>query len=137
MLTFSISMFAQVPEKVQMTFKEKYPNVTVVKWIEAPNGYKVSFIDKDNMQNVVIFSADGKIVRREMEVTKDYPKPIVDYYTKTYPDEKERDIWLVTDANGNKTYYVKQSDKIIYFDKEGKFVREEKDEISKNDKDDH
>jgi len=137
MITFSIGVFAQVPEKVQVTFKEKYPDVTMVKWLNAPNGYKVSFVDKDNVQNMVIFSADGKIVRREMEITKDYPQPIVEYYTKTYPDEKERHIWVVADENGNKTYYVKRSDKIIYFDKEGKFVREEKAEIMKNDKDDH
>ena len=137
MITISVGMFAQVPEKVQVTFKEKYPDVTMVNWLHAPNGYKVSFVDKDQVQNMVIFSADGKIVRREMEVTKDYPQAIVEYYTKTYTDEKEKHIWLVTDENGNKTYYIKRADKIIYFDKEGKFAREEKPEIIKGNEDDH
>ena len=132
LICFSLTlMFAQVPDKVQMTFKEKYPDATVVKWDADGDRYKVLFTDKERVQNVVVFDRDGKIVRREMEVANvaNHPRPIVEYYTKNYPGDKTQRVWVITDESGNKTYYIPREDKIIYFDKDGKFTREEKREL--------
>lgn len=51
-----------------------------------------------------------------------YPKPIVYYYTKNYPDENYK-IWSSTDGNGNMIFYSKlKSDSTIWFDKHGKYT---------------
>lgn len=128
---FSLTiLFAQVPMRVQETFKTKYPDVTVVKWTSEGDYYKVTYTDSRRVQNIAIFDKDAKIVRTEAEMDmKDYPVAVREYYEKKYPGEKTYHVWVVTDASGDKTYYIRSHDRVTFFDKAGKFLRETKEEM--------
>ena len=124
-------LFAQAPDKVQMTFKSKYPDATGVVWTTGDNNtYMATYTDKDGNQNVVALNGDGKIVRTETVLMVDqYPAPIKTYYMKNYPTEKTYHVWVVTDENGNKTYYTREHGARLWFDKTGNYLREEKEKI--------
>src|ERR1043165_3700015 len=88
-------LFAQAPEKVQVTFKTKYPDATGVVWSTTDNNnYMATYTDKNGNQNVVVLNDDGKIVRTETVLMMDeYPAAIKTYYVKNYPDEKTYRVW--------------------------------------------
>lgn len=130
-------LFAQAPEKVQMTFKTKYPDASAIVWTSGDNGtYVATFNDKSGVQNVVVLNGDGKIVRTESVMDADYPVAIKEYYVKKYPDEKTYHVYVVTDENGNKTYYTREHGMRIWFDKVGNYVKDEK-EKAKNEIKEH
>ena len=122
-------LFAQAPERVQVTFKTKYPDAQGTTWTMVGSNYQAAYVDKDGVHNVVVFNNDGSIVRTETEMDmKAYPVTVKEYYEKKYPDEKNYHVWVVTDANGNTTYYIPSEHRgaRYYFDKTGNFLREEK-----------
>jgi hypothetical protein len=122
-------LFAQAPERVQTTFKTKYPDAQGTTWITVGGNYQATYMDKNGVHNVVVFNNDGSIVRTESEMNmKEYPTTVTTYYEKNYPDEKNYHVWVVTDADGNKTYYIPSEHKGVryYFDKTGNYLRQEK-----------
>jgi hypothetical protein len=132
MLISAIGMigFAQVskiPQNVQSQFSTSYPNVSTTEWKVEGSNYNVRFFDQMNRQQVVVYNNDAKVIRREAEIERSrIPVTISDYYRKTYPAEKNYTIWSVTDDRGNITYYSPYNDQYLYFDKQGKFLRQEK-----------
>src|ERR1041385_7723246 len=114
MLSLSISvLFAQVPDKVKDNFKEKYPNATAT-WIVTDDGQYAATFTNNGIENFVVYDAKGNIVSYDM-VTVEYPGEIKTYYMKNYPDTKDYHVWVATDANGNKTYYVREHGYRIWF----------------------
>ena len=130
MLIVSTSfLFAQAPERVQVTFKTKYPDAQGTTWTSVSGNYQATFVDKNGVHNVVVFNNDGSIVRTESEMNiKEYPENVKVYYEKKYPAEKNYHVWVVTDASGERTYYIPSEHAGVryYFDKTGNFLREEK-----------
>jgi len=124
-------LFSQTPEKVQVTFKTKYPDATAIVWSSGDNNtYVATFSDKNGVQRMVALNNDGKIVRTEYILNPEsYPSAIKEYYVKTYPDVKTYRVWVVTDENGNVSYYTHEHGMRIYFDKVGNFLREEKEKV--------
>jgi hypothetical protein len=132
LISFSTAiLFAQAPEKVQATFKAKYPDATAVAWSTGDNGtYLATYTDRTGAQNTVVLNGDGKVVRTEVALNEnDYPGGVKEYYVKKYPDEKNYHVWVVTDENGDKTYYTREHGARIYFDKAGNFLKEEKEKV--------
>jgi len=125
-LSLSITaIFAQVPEKVKIKFKEKYPDYNAVTWtVVDDNEYAVTFVDRNKAENYIVYDMNGNIVSADM-VTVEYPAEIKTYYVKNYPDQKDYHVWVATDANGNKTYYVRDHEYRIWFDKTGHFVKKQ------------
>jgi hypothetical protein len=124
--------FAQTPDKVQSTFKAKYPDVMSPTWSTDDDNYVATYTDKSGMHNVVVFDKDSRIVRTESEVdSRDYPSGIKEYYTKKYPDEKDYHVYSITDEDGSVSYYVTSEKHGVryYFNKTGNFLREEKDKM--------
>ena len=139
LISFSTAvLFAQTPDKVQGTFKSKYPDATGVVWSTGDDDtYMATYTDKSGNQNVVVLNEDGKIVRTEASLNQnDYPGGVKEYYVKKYPDEKDYHVWIVTDENGNKTYYTREHGARIWFDKAGNYVKEEKEKV-KNEMKEH
>ncbi|MBA2407382.1 MAG: hypothetical protein H0V65_05255 [Chitinophagales bacterium] len=117
---------AQVPDKVREAFRSNHPNATGVDW-NSEAKYKVNFKDQDNQQHTIVYDENAKIIRREHEVEKgNIPRPVSAYYLKNYPNEKEYKVWAVEDDNGGTIYYSRSQDRMLYFDKDGNFTREEK-----------
>ena len=122
-------LFAQVPDKVKVTFTQKYPDVTVVKWFPDHDYYRATFMDANKMETSVILDKEGRIIRREMRAGKDYPTALTEYYMQKYPSDKNYQVFVTMDEAGNKSYYIQGKDVNYYFDKDGKFTREEKREM--------
>ncbi len=117
---------AQVPDKVREAFKSKYPNVTIVDW-NSEARYQVTFKDEHNHRHVVVYDENAKVIRKEREVERgSIPRPVSAYYLKNYPNEKEYMVWAVEEENGGTVYYSRYQDRVLYFDKDGNFTREEK-----------
>ena len=125
-------LFAQAPERVQVTFKTKYPDAQGTTWTTVGSNYQATYMDKNGVHNMVVFNNDGSIVRSESEMDmKEYPANVRSYYEKKYPGEKDYHVWVVTDANGEKTYYIPSEHAGVryYFDKTGNYLREEKNKM--------
>ena len=123
-LLLSIStLFAQVPDKVKVKFREKYPDMTAT-WIVLDNSQYAATFTRGGTENYIVYDASGNIISDDV-VTVEYPVEIKTYYVKNYPDSKDYHVWVATDANGNKTYYVREHGYRIWFDKAGNFVRKE------------
>lgn len=113
----------QVPDNVSSKFSTQYPTATPT-WKLDGNNYSAWYTDpQTKMQSMVVYDKDGNLVRRENELdAMNYPSTINDYYTKTYPTEKDYKVWSSEDATGNRTYYTKRKGQMIWFDKDGNYV---------------
>jgi len=109
------------PNTITSKFNADYPNNNPT-WTSDNGTYRAQYMDgTTNMGRSVIYDKDGTMMSREEQLSNtSYPMPIVDYYSKTYPNEKY-DVWSTTDKAGNTTYYTNRNDETIWFDKNGKY----------------
>ena len=135
LITFGAAFLsAQVPERVKVTFKEKYPNATAAVWVSEDGNYIAKYTDASGIHHVVVYNGDARVVKTEAELDmKEYPASVKEYYQKKYPDERNYHVWVITDESGNKTYYIPSERRGVryYFDKTGNFMREEKQKVKK------
>jgi len=114
-----------VPSTVKTKFNTNYPNINAT-WEMDGTDYAAAYKDQGtNMGRAVVYDKNGTIVRTDSEVSNSsYPSAIADYCKANYPNEDCK-VWQHEDNKGNKTYCAKpvKSGQIIYFDKNGKYVK--------------
>lgn len=117
----------QTPSLITNHFNVDYPNNTATWYMDGTN-YRGEYIDsKTNMGRVAIYDKNGvRIGTEEQLSTGTYPATISDYYTKTYPNETDYQVWSSNDGLGNTTYYTNRKSETIWFDKTGKYKSKNK-----------
>jgi len=96
-----------VPEVVKNSFKQKFPNITNVKWEkEEKNEYEAEFkLDGKEMSSN--FSADGKWLETETEISKEQvPSEVVSGLNKEFPKAKIKEAEKIEKADGSTWYEV-------------------------------
>ena len=116
---------AQVPSDITDNFNAQNPGVANPTWTVEGDYYRVNYSDSLNRESSILYDRDGNIFRRQVQLhPAEVPSNISDYYTKTFPSEKNFTIRREVDRSGNTIYHgsTTTGDK-LYFDSEGKFVR--------------
>jgi len=110
------------PSPVNDKFNSEYPNMSPTWHMDGEN-YSAEYMDKSsNMGKNVVFDKYGNMIRTDNELSPDglnYPAAIGDYHSKNFPNEGYR-VWQTDDGKGNKWYYTKRKNGMIWFDKDGK-----------------
>ncbi|MGB3076563.1 MAG: hypothetical protein WBB36_14640 [Chitinophagales bacterium] len=115
---------AQTPGTVISRFKTDYPAANAVEWKADADRYKVTFTDEQNLHHMLIYDKAGKVYGRESELAEaNVPASINEYIIKNYPKETGARVWLTENEAGLKSYYTPIDDAVLFFDKDGKFVR--------------
>ncbi|MEY3499191.1 MAG: hypothetical protein RL308_860 [Bacteroidota bacterium] len=127
-LVLSTIAFAQkvkvtkVPEIVSKSLLSKYPNAKNIKWDKEENNYEASF-ENNKIENSVLFSANGKIIETEVEITvAQLPKSILNYIGKNYKDQKVKEAAKIISEKGIITYEAEIQGKDLFFDENGKLL---------------
>lgn len=127
----SFGSFAQklkekdVPTAVVAAFHKQFPEAKEVKWEKEKENYEASF-DLKKVDNSVVFDESGKFIESEIEIKmSELPKGVVEYVQKTY-SQKVKEAAKITAANGTVTYEAEIKGMDLHFDKDGKFLKEEK-----------
>ena len=127
-LLLSTIAFAQkvkvtkVPEIVSKSLLSKYPNAKNIKWDKEENNYEASF-ENNKIENSVLFSANGKIIETEVEITvAQLPKSILNYIGKNYKDQKVKEAAKIISEKGIITYEAEIQGKDLFFDENGKLL---------------
>ncbi|MEO6167256.1 MAG: PepSY-like domain-containing protein [Chitinophagales bacterium] len=126
-VAISISLtLAQTPATIVTKFKTDYPEANAVEWKSDGELFTVTFTDRENMHHMIVYDEKGVIRSRESEVNDaNVPSSIKEYYSSNYPQQKGSRVWLSENEAGNKVYYSPIDDAVLFFDKDGKFSRQE------------
>ncbi len=124
--TISITGFAQVkaPKLVLDAFKQKFPDVTSVKWQkEDTHEYEATFHSK-GVKTSANFSDTGELLETETEIKfSDLPNNIQTAFTTKYPQLKAKTISKIETARGVITYELemKQAGKtvVVFYSQDG------------------
>ncbi|MEO6305157.1 MAG: hypothetical protein ABIP51_18505 [Bacteroidia bacterium] len=116
----------EAPKEVTEKFTKQHPEITP-NWSKENKNYKATYEDpKTAKQVIIVYDKNGEVIRKESELDNmDYPKQIHEYYSKNYPEEKYK-TWSVQDHTGVNSYYVNHGPEIIWFDKDGKYIPDQK-----------
>jgi hypothetical protein len=125
MALFAIHMQAQevhkkdVPAAVSTAFSGAYASAKDVDWKTDAGNYVAKF-EMNDRDMLVTYDASGKLIESKEKVEKrDVPPAILTYVKTTYKEDEVRDLYKVTDANGNVTYKGKVKGKMLVFDTNG------------------
>lgn len=112
----------QTPVLISTHFNVDYPNNNAT-WYNDGTNYRAEYMDaKTNMGKAVTYDKNGvRIGTEEQWSSGTYPSTISEYYTKTYPNESDYQVWSTNDGLGNTTYYTNRKSETIWFDKNGKY----------------
>jgi hypothetical protein len=118
----------EAPAIVVDKFKADHPNINPL-WGMQDDNFSAGYRDEiNNTEKIVVYDRYGNIVEINNEVVRAaHPKAIDDYYNKHHPTEKNYKVYSSEDAKGKKTFYSKNKNGTLYFDKNGKYLRTEQD----------
>ncbi|MBI2722080.1 MAG: hypothetical protein HYX39_07890 [Bacteroidetes bacterium] len=58
-----------IPETIINKFNEDFPGNSNINWKAEDNNYVVTYTDsKTNMDNIIVYDKEGKVIRKENEV---------------------------------------------------------------------
>jgi hypothetical protein len=124
------SLPAQItpPPAIEEKFKNEHPSVTPT-WSMDGQNFKAEFIDPATFKgNSIVYDKEGNVMRRENEMeNSSYPQGINDFYIKKYPGEKFK-TWSSQDNSGERSYFIRRDNEIVWFDKEGNYIDPQKKE---------
>jgi len=116
------------PEHIKTKFITDYPGTSSVSWKMKGKHYVVTYTDpKTLLGHIIAYNKDGKIIQKEDEVNNlNFPKAIYENYTKRYPGENYFKVWKIENKPDEKYYYIFRDGKVLWFDKNGNYVPDNK-----------
>jgi hypothetical protein len=110
------------PLPILYHFARNYPDSRPFWGIEGKH-YVVRYVDPGTaLGHKITYDKHGNILRQEDEVNlKDCPAGLQAYYKENFPDET-LPVWCYAEGN-KKKYYLQMSGKVIWFDKDGNYIR--------------
>jgi len=116
----------QAPAAAEAAFKKTFPTATKAKWEKEGANYEVNFLEGKKEMSAVYGSSGNWIETEEEIATKELPAN-VDAYVKQHYKSGIKEASKITKANGEINYEAEVNKMDIVFDKDGKFIKEEKD----------
>ena len=110
------------PPVIEEKFKNEFPAVTP-SWKMDGQNFKAEYVDPVTFKgNTIVYDKEGNVIRRENEMeNSSYPQGINDYYIKRFPGEKFK-TWSSQDNTGERSYFIKRENEVVWFDKEGLYI---------------
>jgi hypothetical protein len=122
------------PAAAEAAFKKAYPNATGVKWSAEEGDYEVNF-KQAKLEMSAVYTAAGALKETEEEISKSALPASITAYVKQHYKGSIKAAAKITDAKGDVTYEVEVGETEVFFTKDGKFLKEEKEEGEEKDKD--
>lgn len=111
------------PTVVQDAFKQKYPNISTVKWEKEEANYEASF-RKNKIETSVVISEKGKILETESEISNaELPKLALTYIETNFSGQKIKEAAKIELSNGIIQYEAEVKGKDLIFDEKGNFIK--------------
>lgn len=118
---------ADVPAPVKAAFTKAYPNSKAGSWEKENGNYEAEF-DLNKTEMSVLIDPSGKITETETGIqVSELPKTVTDYCAKNYAGKKIAEASKIVNAAGVLTYEAEINKMDVLFDKDGKFIKESKD----------
>jgi hypothetical protein len=116
----------KVPQAVKTAFQNAYPKAEDIKWEKEGANFEVNF-ELNEEESSVVLNAEGKILETEIEIkVSDLPATVSDYIKTNYPGKKIKEASKISDDTGLVMFEAEIKGMDLLFDKEGKFIRENK-----------
>jgi hypothetical protein len=116
-----------VPAKVKIALKQKYPEAKNVGWEKENGNYEANWGGKSGEDNSVQFTPSGDFIEIVKAIpVSELPKNVTGYVKEHYKGAKITEVGKVTDAKGKLSYEAEVNRRDIIFDENGNFVKAEK-----------
>lgn len=118
----------EVPAIVKSTLQKNYPHAKEVKWSKEDGNYEAEFENgKAESGYSVVINNSGEILETEIEIKIDeLPSKARDYAAKKYAGQKLKEAAKITDNKGVITYEAEVKEGDLVFDKNGNFIKIER-----------
>jgi hypothetical protein len=131
----SIAGFAQAkkdgsvkpPAPAETAFKKAFPSASAVKWSSEEKDFEVNFKQAGKEMSAV-YTATGALKETEAEISKAELPASVSAYLKQHYKGSIKAAAKITDEKGVITYEVEVGEVEVFFNKDGQFIKEEKEE---------
>lgn len=120
------------PAAAEAAFKKGFPSASNVKWTSEEGNFEVNFRQAKKEMSAV-YTAAGALKETESEIgVSELPAAIAPYVKQHYKGSI-KSAEKITDDKGNITYEVEVGEVEVFFDKDGKFIKEEKEKDEEKD----
>ena len=123
-----------VPGSVQTSFKNSYSSARDVEWKQKDGKYIAEF-EIDGKDHFAGFDANGTLVKKGMEITKEeLPAAVISIIQTSYAADKIDDVYKI-EEDGQVKYKVEldgNPDKKLMFSSDGKLLEEKPKEAARN-----
>lgn len=112
-----------VPENLNRSFQEKYPNTTNAAWYQSQTGYTVRYQGNNKMEEQVMYDSKGHMIGtgRQMNAM-DIPSSTMNYLEKNYKGKPYKTVYEISPSTGAKYYEVYVNDQWMKFDSKGNYI---------------
>ena len=118
--TMTIDLADDAPANVKAAIVRLYPTAKSVNFEKENGDYGAGFKHKGKSMSVVL-DVKGTVKETEMEIAVSaLPASVRDYVAKQMPGKKIKEVAMIVDAKGMKTYEAEVSGKDLIFDTAGK-----------------
>jgi len=131
MFTVAHAQIRKVPAEVTEAFKAKYPDTKNVEWKDKLTGFQASY-EINGVHYQSKFSNKGEWLQTEKSIAEEaLPAPVKDGYGKSkYTGWQLKEVSRIENKDNSIQYrlFVRKSGvekKYLYFDPEGKLVKDE------------
>ena len=120
--TMTIDLADDAPANVKAAIVRLYPTAKSVNFEKENGDYGAGFKHKDKSMSVVL-DVKGTVKETEMEIAVSaLPASVRDYVAKQMPGKKIKEVAMIVDAKGMKTYEAEVGGKDLIFDTAGKLL---------------
>ncbi|MDH7459757.1 PepSY-like domain-containing protein [Chitinophagaceae bacterium 26-R-25] len=116
----------QAPSAAEAAFKKSFPTATKAKWEKEGQHFEVNFLD-GKKKMAAEYDASGNWIETEEEIAISELPAGVDTYVKQHQKGSIKEASKITKANGAINYEAEVNKQDLIFDKDGKFIKVEKD----------
>ncbi|MBV4360444.1 PepSY-like domain-containing protein [Pinibacter aurantiacus] len=116
----------KAPAAAEAAFKKSFPAATKVKWEKEGANYEVNFLE-GKKEMAAVYGETGNWIETEEEIAISALPASVDAYVKQQKKGSIKEASKITKANGEINYEAEVNKQDLIFDKDGKFIKVEKD----------
>lgn len=114
-----------VPATIRTNFAKSYPQAAEVEWIFDGEYYAVAFKNKNNLDQSVVYTPQGKVLEVEEQITDAQIPAAVKKSASEYG--KPGMAMMLTKEDGQKEYFLEIDAEFYHFDANGKLLEEDGD----------
>lgn len=110
-----------VPNLIVEKFKTRVPGMRP-SWTDDGNYYMAFYKDSLDLGHILTYDKKGNLMTLQDEQGRtSFPAPIERFHEELYPNEPYT-VWMNTDSEGNKRYYITRQKSTWWFDLQGNVI---------------